>query len=253
MSPNRVKKGCDYVSPSSYFLVLLDEIEKQRRLRTELDSTMTDGWYDVIEAEREGRVHHTSLDSSSYLRQEIMKSRLRIVPTISETTKEPTIRVANLEDDAETGLLNELEQLQLTSNQKKETKNTQKQASDQEPTSEDEDEENKSLRQRKHVSTPQKQSKQQNDLQNEPENKEQELSKPKSTVYDNSEDILKWFSLVPNAPMKTAQDHFVKALHQATALHEHRLRLCQIVDQFEQSLKEEREENQTQTQSQNQE
>lgn len=185
-------------------LELFDQIEKHRNALSDFDSAMTDGYIDIIEASREGRVHGLNINSDSYGRLEEMKPRLRM-----DISKQMTMKLVNLEDENE-DILKTLSELSVT-------KTSEETDSDVEGVEENSQE---GIRQRK-VAAILKDDKSSKTSQENSDHSEAATSAPVKTVNTGS-DIMEWFSIASNYNMKSAQDHFVNSLHKLNEFYQQR-------------------------------
>lgn len=185
-------------SGDTLLLELFDQIEKHRNALSEFDSAMTDGYIDIIEASREGRVHGLNINSDSYGRLEEMKPRLRM-----NISQQMTMKLVNLEDEEILAALSGLSVANVSE--------------DQDHSDVEEAEENlpEGIRQRKVAEKS-------STISEESSNSSEAVTLAPVKTIDTGSDIMEWFSVASNYNMKSAQDHFVSSLDKLNEFYQQR-------------------------------
>lgn len=233
----------------SLWMQLFDQIESYRNSLAAFDGDMTDGFQNIIEAEREGRIYDISIDTNAFANIEEMKSRFRMKLSSSSSSASTTegddetessdstlsMTLVNLEDDF---LASSLEELSLQPGDEKPLdENTQDNNNNDDDGDHDDvdDPQSQTLRKRTTQNTSKTSSESKETETNE---SDQTASKPKEVTkvikpFDSGADILLWFSLVSNLNMKHAQDNFQSSLTKLQKFSQDKNRLISLLNELE--------------------
>lgn len=226
MSDNTTKTGHITVSDPVYtnlldnktkdstFIQLQDEITLYRKIINKLDISMVDGWMEMNEANREGRAYHINLNKNCYIYRENISSRYKIViDTDSCVGKLICLDEGNISKSSNYS--------DIEIDQKNKLKNDNILIEDEKIINEDTTIDDDKIQ---NINILFKSLQDSNNTTNTCDN------------FNTSEDILKWFAVVPNISMLHAQSYFSSALQYSIQLWCIRKKLESLLNILENSI-----------------